>query len=78
MVYIPCNPCRFGFYRVNYSEALWNAVTDAAASTASVQSVDMAGLLSDAYRLNEAGLLPSIRPFMSLVDALGARGQVRA
>lgn len=37
------NPARYGFYRTNYSEAMWNQLTAAAADSKVVPSADMAG-----------------------------------
>ncbi|GLI69894.1 hypothetical protein VaNZ11_014550 [Volvox africanus] len=70
--YVLLNPGRYGYYRVNYSEELWNNLTEAAYKAEVVSAVDLAGLLDDAWHLSRLGHLHP-RVFMSLTKALAAR-----
>ncbi|GLC41460.1 hypothetical protein PLESTM_001198200 [Pleodorina starrii] len=70
--YAVVNPGRYGYYRVNYSQELWVRLAAAAHDPAAVSSVDLAGMLDDAWQFNR---LDMMRPelFMNLTAALGAR-----
>eukprot|EP00878_Enallax_costatus_P039923 GHUV01045862.1.p1 GENE.GHUV01045862.1~~GHUV01045862.1.p1 ORF type:complete len:417 (+),score=127.07 GHUV01045862.1:751-2001(+) len=70
--WVMANAGRYGFYRVNYSEPLWNALAAAAADGKHVSSIDFAGLLDDAYSLSLVRQL-NITVFLSLTKALGER-----
>jgi hypothetical protein len=41
--YVVINPGRFGYYRANYSEALWAQLAEAARDPQAVSAVDLAG-----------------------------------
>ncbi|GIL81832.1 hypothetical protein Vretifemale_10818 [Volvox reticuliferus] len=70
--YVVLNPGRYGYYRVNYSEELWNKLTEAAYKAEAISAVDLAALLDDAWHLSRLGRLHS-SVFMNLTVALAAR-----
>ncbi|GLC55634.1 hypothetical protein PLESTB_001009200 [Pleodorina starrii] len=70
--YAVVNPGRYGYYRVNYSQELWVRLAAAAHDPAAVSSVDLAGMLDDAWQFNRLDMMgPEL--FMNLTAALGAR-----
>ena len=56
------NAGQHGFYRVQYPEELWHQLTEVAARVVDevplLPEVEFAGLLDDAWALNDAGTLP--------------------
>lgn len=60
---------QYGFYRVQYPDALWHRLTEVAARVVDdipmLPEVEFAGLLDDAWALNDAGGLP-IHVFLNL------------
>ncbi|KAJ9518132.1 hypothetical protein QJQ45_010113 [Haematococcus lacustris] len=80
--YLLLNSGRFGFYRVAYSLPLVIAIAGSAGSPAGIPAVDMAGMLSDSYRLVNPAAHPdgdnssstaSLEPFLNLLAVLGER-----
>lgn len=63
------NAEQYGFYRVQYPDELWRRLTLVAARVVDevpmLPEVEFAGLLDDAWALNEAGGLP-IHIFLNL------------
>ena len=63
------NAGQYGFYRVQYPDELWHRLTLVAARVVDevpmLPEVEFAGLLDDAWALNEAGGLP-IHIFLNL------------
>ena len=63
------NVGQHGFYRVQYPEELWHRLTEVAARVVDevplLPEVEFAGLLDDAWALNDAGALP-IHVFLNL------------
>ena len=63
------NAGQHGFYRVQYPEELWHRLTEVAARVVDkvplLPEVEFAGLLDDAWALNDAGALP-IHVFLNL------------
>ncbi|WIA35582.1 hypothetical protein OEZ86_004003 [Tetradesmus obliquus] len=72
--WVLANVGRYGFYRVNYSEPLWAALAAAAPQPATIHSIDLAGLLDDAYSLSLVRQL-NVTTFLCLTTALGRRLQ---
>jgi hypothetical protein len=67
--WLKLNSGQYGFYRVQYPEELWQRLTRVAARVTNdvpiLPEVDFAGLLDDAWALNDAGTLP-IHVFLNL------------
>ncbi len=63
------NAEQYGFYRVQYPDELWHRLTVVAARVVDdipmLPEVEFAGLLDDAWALNDAGGLP-IHIFLNL------------
>ena len=63
------NVGQYGFYRVQYPEELWQRLTEVAVRVVDdvslLPEVEFAGLLDDAWALNDAGALP-IHVFLNL------------
>eukprot|EP00245_Coleochaete_scutata_P004190 TRINITY_DN1646_c0_g1_i1.p1 TRINITY_DN1646_c0_g1~~TRINITY_DN1646_c0_g1_i1.p1 ORF type:complete len:694 (+),score=142.25 TRINITY_DN1646_c0_g1_i1:286-2082(+) len=56
--WLKLNVGQSGIYRVNYTEAMWQGLAQAVSSLA-LPPVDRLGILSDAFALAKAGLLPT-------------------
>lgn len=60
--WVKLNAGQHGFYRVQYPEELWHRLTEVAARVVDevplLPEVEFAGLLDDAWALNDAGTLP--------------------
>ena len=67
--WVKLNAEQYGFYRVQYPDELWHRLTLVAARVVDdvpmLPEVEFAGLLDDAWALNEAGGLP-IHIFLNL------------
>ncbi|GFR51825.1 hypothetical protein Agub_g14287 [Astrephomene gubernaculifera] len=70
--YVLVNPGRYGYYRVNYDSALWEALINAAKNTSSVPSGDLAAMIADSYQLVGYGVTPP-EVFLRLAASLGVR-----
>ncbi|KAG2499675.1 hypothetical protein HYH03_002610 [Edaphochlamys debaryana] len=70
--FVVANPGRYGYYRVNYSRPLWEALATAARSPQAIPSQDLAALLDDANALTQLSLLSSA-VVLNLTAALGVR-----
>ena len=71
--WVKLNAGQYGFYRVNYTEAMWAQLATAVGVSSSsgsggtvLSSEDVAGLLDDAYQLSRAGQL-SITVYLNLI-----------
>ncbi|GBG00434.1 hypothetical protein Rsub_13090, partial [Raphidocelis subcapitata] len=70
--WLVANAGRTGFYRVNYSQPLWDGLIEAARDPAKISKVDLAGALDDAFAMSLVRQLhPSI--FLRLTRSLGQR-----
>uniref|UniRef100_A0A1D2A2H1 Alpha-aminoacylpeptide hydrolase n=1 Tax=Auxenochlorella protothecoides TaxID=3075 RepID=A0A1D2A2H1_AUXPR len=67
--WVKANAGQYGFFRVQYDEALWARLVAAAPT---LPPTDLAGLLEDSWALAEAGEL-GIDTFLNLVGSLAAR-----
>ena len=56
-LYVKLNAGQYGFYRVLYDETEWNKMM-AALENLSLDPIDRAGLLDDAFNLARAGNMP--------------------
>ena len=60
---------QYGFYRVQYPDELWQRLTEVAAHVVDdiplLPEVEFAGLLDDAWALNDAGIVP-VHTFLNL------------
>jgi hypothetical protein len=54
---LPPRAGRYGFYRVNYSEPLWAALTAAAPQQSTIHSIDLAGVAGWMYACASAAVL---------------------
>lgn len=67
--WVKLNSGQYGFYRVQYPDVLWDRLTQVAARVVDevpiLEEVEFAGLLDDAWALNDAGGLP-IHIFLNL------------
>lgn len=66
------NAGRTGFYRVNYSEALWEGLIEAAKDSDKIPKIDLAGSLDDAFALGLVRHL-DMHVFLRLTKSLGRR-----
>lgn len=67
--WVKLNVEQYGFYRVQYPDELWQRLTEVAAHVVDdiplLPEVEFAGLLADAWALNDAGIVP-VHTFLNL------------
>lgn len=67
--WVKLNVEQYGFYRVQYPDELWQRLTEVAAREVDdiplLPEVEFAGLLGDAWALNDAGIVP-VHTFLNL------------
>ena len=67
--WVKLNVEQYGFYRVQYPDELWQRLTEVAARVVDdiplLPEVEFAGLLGDAWALNDAGIVP-VHTFLNL------------
>ena len=75
--WVKLNAGQYGFYRVNYTQPMWESLAAAAAVSYGARTVlgseDLAGLLDDAYQLSKAGVL-SITVYSDLIWSYSTSG----